>query len=96
MDMKYELINDIIFLYNTVLFSDENQSLSFPRKKSHKQKNGISPCQDIYIRSCRHFKITPSTFFYRRLKRPHIDLSHHGIGTDGLKSISIALVVSMS
>ncbi|CAG2254313.1 unnamed protein product [Mytilus edulis] len=69
---------------------DENQSLSFPG--NHSVKHSTILCQQVYVKSCRYFDKVPSTYFFRRLKRTHIDLSHHGLGIDGVKSVAIALV----
>ncbi|VDH91487.1 Hypothetical predicted protein [Mytilus galloprovincialis] len=69
---------------------DENQSLSFPG--NHSVKHNTVLCQQVYVKSCRYFDKVPSTYFFRRLKRTHIDLSHHGLGIDGVKSVAIALV----
>ena len=83
------------FCHNLKLFfsfSDENKSLSFPGNQTHKRD--INFCQEIYVKSCRHFETVPSTYFFRRLKRSHINLSHHGLGTEGVRSVAVALVVS--
>jgi hypothetical protein len=84
-----------MFIYSrcnfNIFVADEHQSLSFPGSHAHKKNTDL--CQDIYIKSCRHFGTVPSTYFFRRLRRTHIDMSHHGVGTIGIKSIAIALVV---
>ncbi len=49
----------------------------------------------VYLEACRKLGVVPASYFLRHLTDGALDMSHHGLGPDGVKPIAISLVVSV-
>ncbi|XP_062612091.1 uncharacterized protein LOC134273889 [Saccostrea cucullata] len=52
-----------------------------------------TPCQELYIRSCKFLDVIPASTFIRHLGDEKIQLRHHFLGPDGTKACCMALLV---
>ncbi|XP_061165123.1 leucine-rich repeat-containing protein 74A-like [Saccostrea echinata] len=51
-----------------------------------------TPCQELYIRSCKFLDVIPASTFIRHLGDEKIQLRHHFLGPDGTKACCMALL----
>ena len=47
-----------------------------------------------YIDDCKKAGIVPASYFLRHMDKPHLTMSHHGLGEEGMKCIAKSLAVS--
>ena len=52
--------------------------------------------RSVYLESCRKNKIIPANYFLRHMLEPDLAMRHHGLGPDGIKPLSVALVVRLA
>ena len=52
--------------------------------------------RSVYLESCRKNKIIPANYFLRHMLDPDLAMRHHGLGPDGIKPLSVALVVRLA
>ncbi|KAL5011893.1 hypothetical protein ScPMuIL_010444 [Solemya velum] len=64
--------------------------------ESERQSDQSTHTQQIYLKACRLYKVTPTSYFYKNLNSDHIALQHHVLGPEGTKAIAIALVTNSS
>lgn len=48
-----------------------------------------------YIDDCKKVGIVPASYFLRHMDKPHLTMSHHGLGEDEMKCIAKSLAVSL-
>ena len=51
-------------------------------------------CQELYLRACAKFNVSPAAHFIKALKTERVNLNHRQIGAPGVKALCVALVVS--
>ena len=50
--------------------------------------------RSVYLESCRKNNVIPASYFLRHMLDPDVAMRHHGLGPEGIKPLSVALVVS--
>jgi hypothetical protein len=48
-----------------------------------------------YIDDCKKIGIVPASYFLRHMDKPHLTMSHHGLGNEEMKCIAKSLAVSL-
>lgn len=49
-------------------------------------------CQELYLRACAKYNVSPAAHFMKALKTERVNLNHRQIGASGVKALCIALV----
>ena len=47
----------------------------------------------VYMESCKLNNVIPVSYFVRHMEDSHLVMKHHGLGREGIKPISVSLVV---
>ncbi|XP_076446307.1 uncharacterized protein LOC143283818 [Babylonia areolata] len=62
---------------------------------SRKSSSG-SHSQIVYVRMCKQLDVTPNSYVFRNLVDDHLDLKHHLLGPEGVRSLCVALIENSS